>query len=32
MLKDRIDTIVNGIAPSLIELRRKIHEHPELAF
>jgi amidohydrolase len=32
MLKDRIDTIVEGIAPSLIALRRKIHEHPELAF
>jgi len=32
MLKDRIDTIVKKIAPEMIELRRKIHEHPELAF
>jgi amidohydrolase len=32
MLKNRIDTIVEGIAPALIGLRRKIHEHPELAF
>lgn len=32
MLKDRIDTLVEGIAPTLVELRRKIHEHPELAF
>jgi amidohydrolase len=32
MLTKQIDAIVAGIAPSLIELRRKIHEHPELAF
>ena len=32
MLKNRIDTIVEGIAPILVGLRRKIHEHPELAF
>jgi amidohydrolase len=32
MLKNRIDTIVERIAPVLIGLRRKIHEHPELAF
>lgn len=32
MLKDRIDTIAARIAPEMIELRRRIHEHPELAF
>jgi hippurate hydrolase len=32
MLKNRIDSIVTKIAPEMIELRRKIHQHPELAF
>lgn len=32
MLKTRIDSIVTKIAPEMIDLRRKIHEHPELAF
>ena len=32
MLKDRIDSITAKIAPEMIELRRRIHEHPELAF
>ena len=31
-MKDRIDAVVKGITPALVELRRKIHEHPELAF
>ena len=32
MLKNRIDSIVTKIAPEMIDLRRKIHQHPELAF
>jgi hippurate hydrolase len=32
MLKNRIDSIVTKIAPEMIDLRRRIHEHPELAF
>ena len=32
MLKDRIDSITAKIAPEMVALRRRIHEHPELAF
>lgn len=32
MLKTRIDAIATEIAPKLIDIRRRIHEHPELAF
>ncbi len=32
MLKTRIDSIVDGITPALVALRRQIHEYPELAF
>jgi amidohydrolase len=32
MLRTRIDSIVDGIAPALVALRRQIHEYPELAF
>ncbi len=32
MMKDKLESVLNNIEPKMVEIRRKIHRYPELAF